>query len=259
MRWRWPPLRLTPRSPTTVSRPCRRVGHEVVGAGQPQRLPQGGLADVVAEGDVVADRAGEEERLLEHDRHGPGGHGDGAGRRRRPARRRSRRACSCPIRSVRRWPRCGRLRRRGRRRRAPARDSPGNVNPMSSSRTPMPSGGGGRCAGAGSGSIGSSSTSRTRRQPATRVRQLRQGVADQAQREHEQREQVDEARHVADGDVAAAHAEGAEQDEPDVGHRRAARRAAPRTCRAAAPLRPAHVRRRPAIVASRSVSRCSAP
>ena len=40
-----------------------------------------------------------------------------------------------------------------------------------------------------------------------RVRQLGQRVADQAQREHEQREQVDEAGQLADREVAAAHAE----------------------------------------------------
>ena len=88
----------------------------------------------------------------------------------------------------------------------------------------------------------------------------RQRVADQAQREHEQREQVDEAGELADGDVAAASTRiRPDHDEGDVGERRAARRAPTRTCPAGATALTRASRSRPAIVDRRSVSRCSAP
>ena len=53
-----------------------------------------------------------------------------------------------------------------------------------------------------------------------RERQLRQHVADQPEGEHQEREQVDEARQLADGEVAAAHPVGTDQDQADVGQRR---------------------------------------
>ena len=92
-----------------------------------------------------------------------------------------------------------------------------------------------------------------------RVRHLREHVADQPQREHEQREQVDEARQLADADVAAAHSVGAGDDESDV------RRATACTSRTDSNVPRSRIaftrasRSRPAISDSRSVSRRSAP
>ena len=92
-----------------------------------------------------------------------------------------------------------------------------------------------------------------------RIRHLGQHVADQSQREHEQREQVDEAGQLADGDVAAAHPVGADDDEADVRERRQHvedRLERPAQPDRASPGRRAAGRRSPT---SRSVSRRSAP
>ena len=48
-----------------------QLGDEAVGAGQPQRRPDLVVGRPAAEVDVLADRAGEQERLLEHHRAGP--------------------------------------------------------------------------------------------------------------------------------------------------------------------------------------------
>ena len=79
-----------------------------------------------------------------------------------------------------------------------------------------------------------------------RERHLREHVADQPEREHQEREQVDEAGQFPDGEDAAAHAVGTEQDQAHVGQRGEGPRAAPRRFPAAArrgSLRRAAVRR----------------
>ena len=64
----WPPDSLTPRSPTTVSSPSRQGGQHVAkpgAAGRVLDLRRRGFEPAV--GDVVADRAAEQEHVLLHD------------------------------------------------------------------------------------------------------------------------------------------------------------------------------------------------
>ncbi len=67
IRWRWPPERVAPRSPMTVSYPLGRLGDKLVGVGQ-----LGGLADpsrvihVAPGGDVFGDAHAKQEGVLRH-------------------------------------------------------------------------------------------------------------------------------------------------------------------------------------------------
>jgi hypothetical protein len=70
MSWRWPAESWMPRSPISVSEPVGQPAHEVVGADAAERAPDVVLVGAGApEGDVVADRAAEQERLLGDDAH----------------------------------------------------------------------------------------------------------------------------------------------------------------------------------------------
>ena len=194
---------------------------------------------VVAEHEVLADRAGEEERLLEHDGPRTRHRWRPCPTRAPPGRRRPGPAWSCRRRSDRRRRRCARRatssddvaqRRRGSRRRTCSR--------RRRARCPGPA----RRRAIGGHRIGLDRLVEhlAHAPPAgQRVRQLGQRVADQAQREHEQREQVDEAGQLADGEVAALDAGRAEQRPARRWPRRERRRAAPRTCprRRTAPIR----------------------
>ena len=77
----------------------RRLGDEVIGAGQAQCLPQVRFRDLLPERQVVTDRAGEEERLLGDDCPRP---------RREPHDARYRRHEACDDLDERRLPRAGR-------------------------------------------------------------------------------------------------------------------------------------------------------
>ena len=93
--WRWPAESDRPRSLTAVQVAVAECGDELVSAdGACRRLDLGVGRVGPAVGDVVADRAGEQERLLRHDRRAAGGTRSGrcrAGRCRRPAHRAARR------------------------------------------------------------------------------------------------------------------------------------------------------------------------
>ena len=67
-RWRWPPDRVVPRSPSRLSSPSRQRGDEAVGLGGAQGRPHLLVGDVGAQGDVAAHRVVEEERALRHQR-----------------------------------------------------------------------------------------------------------------------------------------------------------------------------------------------
>ena len=97
----------------------RRLGDEVLGTGQAQRLPEVRVRDRLPERQVVTDRAGEEERLLDDDRPRPGREAHDAGYRRHQASRRSPRASSSRHRSDRRSPPSGPSPPPGRRCRSP--------------------------------------------------------------------------------------------------------------------------------------------
>ena len=71
-RWRWPPESRAPRSPTTVSQPCgwaSTISRAFASRRAASTRSSRHLAEAV--GDVLADRALEEHRLLRHDRHEP--------------------------------------------------------------------------------------------------------------------------------------------------------------------------------------------
>ena len=69
-RWRWPPERMVPRSPTTVSRPSRQPADEPVGLGQPQRrtTPAASSTPAPVQRHVAAHGVVEHERHLRHQR-----------------------------------------------------------------------------------------------------------------------------------------------------------------------------------------------
>ena len=146
--------------------PVAELAHEAVGAGEPQRRPHLVVGVAAAEDDVLADRAGEQERLLEHHRPRPRPRGDVARvGPDQPAGQLDERALAGAGRADDRHDAAGRHRQvdvgerrlglageRERRRRGAGRRR------RRARRRPLPR---------GSGSIGSSSTSRTRSHPAS--------------------------------------------------------------------------------------------
>ena len=72
MRWRWPPDTVRPRSPTDAVEATVHLLDHLVGAGGAQRGDQLVVGDLAprAEQQVVAQRRGEQERLLGHDADG---------------------------------------------------------------------------------------------------------------------------------------------------------------------------------------------
>ena len=216
-RCRCPPERVVPRSPSRLSSPCGSAGHEPVGLGGPQRLPDLVVADVGAERDVAAHGVVEEERRLRHQRDVPGqlaaargraGRCRRAGSRRRPGRPAgspARSACSCRTAVA---PTTATVRPGSRvKSRSSSSRWPGVVGVAevvdlqpSAAASPAPA-----VPSPYVVSLTVSSTRWTRRKPTTRAGELAEQPADRADREGDDRQQVGDRDDVARVGRAGAH------------------------------------------------------
>jgi hypothetical protein len=192
-----------------------QVGDEAVGTRQTQRLPHVIVAVRITQDDVLPDGAREEERLLKNHRPSPGGVGDHSGiGPDQPARELNQRALA----------------------RAGGADDRHDATSwyldvhVVQHRLGLPrererdvieqhADAGGRGGDCGQ-RVGRDRLVEHLADPVPageRVGNVGQHVADQPQREDEQREQVHEARQLADGDVAAAHSMGSGHHQSHVG------------------------------------------
>ena len=254
--------RPTPRSPTIGVEPVRQARRRTSASATSQRRSQISSSPSSApDRDVVADRAGRAGTAPgTRARRRPAARVDRARRRRRPARRSARSSVVLPepVGADDGDGAPGRD-RRGRRRAAPSRSPSWLVARRRRASTPLPALRGsdrraGRARPVRRAPRGCGSS------PAIECGSSRQREADQAQREHEQREQVDEAGQLADASCRRC---GPGTRRPTTQQRCwrrwARRRAATRTCCAAGSAPNPRLAQPRGDRRQRSVSRLSAP